>query len=176
MYDRDVSESVDDPSDLAKVHTGALLARARRLTGGHADAWDLVQETFVRALTCRPRDVAGERLKRWLMVILSNLYRDRRRSEGRRPSVDLTELMIGSLPADDRSDEPPWRNIDISDVRACLDRLDPRIREAYVLHEEEGLPLAVIAARLGVPLGTAGTRVYRARRTLRKLLSPGMSP
>jgi RNA polymerase sigma factor (sigma-70 family) len=106
------------------------------------------------------------------MVILGNLYRDRRRTELRRPCVDLTEPMIGSLPADDRSEEPPWRNVDISDVRACLGRLNPRIREAYVLHEEEGLPLSAIAARMGVPLSTAGTRLYRARRTLRRLLMP----
>jgi RNA polymerase sigma-70 factor (ECF subfamily) len=161
----------DDPTDIVKTHSGALLARAMRLTGRHADAWDLVQETFVRALTHRPRDVAGERLRRWLMVILGNLYRDQRRAEGRRPRVDLSDLTVNSLPADEPQ-EPSWVEVEISDVRACLGRLNPRIREAYVLHEEEGLPLATIAARLGVPLATAGTRVYRARRTLRKLLTP----
>jgi RNA polymerase sigma-70 factor (ECF subfamily) len=165
----------DDPTDIAKANTGALLARAMRLTGRHADAWDLVQETFVRALTRRPRDVVGERLRRWLLVILGNLYRDHRRAEGRRPRVVLSDLTMNSLPADEAPQEPPWLDVEISDVRACLDRLNPRIREAYVLHEEEGLPLATIAARLGVPLATAGTRVYRARRTLRKLLTPETS-
>jgi RNA polymerase sigma-70 factor (ECF subfamily) len=167
----DVQELIDESHDLVKDHTGALLARAMRLTGDHADAWDLVQDTLVRALTRRPRDVAGERLKRWLMVILGNLHRDRLRVEGRRPSVRLNDVILGSLPAHEVPEEPPWSKVDTSDVRACLDRLDPRIREAYVLHAEQGLPLSAIAARLGVPLATAGTRVYRARRRLRKLLT-----
>jgi DNA-directed RNA polymerase specialized sigma24 family protein len=66
---------------------------------------------------------------------------------------------------------PRWHAFEYEDVRRCLPRLDPRVRDAFVLHAEKGLSLADTARQLCVPIRTAGTRVFRARRSLRAMLS-----
>lgn len=76
----------------------------------------------------------------------------------------------------DGDKESSWRAIELDQVRACLGRLDPRLRDAYVLQAEERLPLLMIAERLGIPVATAGTRVFRARRRLRELLEAERNP
>ncbi|HEV8547858.1 MAG TPA: sigma-70 region 4 domain-containing protein, partial [Polyangiaceae bacterium] len=67
--------------------------------------------------------------------------------------------------------EPRWMTIDAALVRRCLEDLDPRLRDAYLLRSEQHLPLADVATQLGVAPSTAGTRVFRARRKLRQMLS-----
>jgi RNA polymerase sigma-70 factor (ECF subfamily) len=55
-------------------------------------------------------------------------------------------------------------------VRQALDQLDPELRAIFTLKEESGLSYQEIAATLGIPEGTVGSRLNRARRELRKLI------
>jgi RNA polymerase sigma-70 factor (ECF subfamily) len=151
------------------VHTAELLARAMYLARDQSDAWDLVQDTLERALR-RLAPENPQHLRRWLLVVLHNLYLDRCRRARRYRNVALTEDALVLEPEESEAKEPAWRSVDIADVRSCLERLDPRLREAYLLQAEQGLCLAEVASRLGVPMATAGTRVFRARRRLRQLL------
>jgi len=157
--------------EVVRAHGSALLARAKRLTHGHADAWDLLQDTLERALTRRPEGLPAVKLRPWLMSILGNLHTDRCRAGRRHKRVTLGDNALLDVVASDPLNEPAWLSIDAVSIRACLERLDPRLREAYALQVEQGLSVIATAARLGVPPATAGTRVYRARRRLRELLS-----
>jgi len=164
----------DDLTDVAKMHRAALLARARGLSRRSSDAWDLLQDTFERALRAMPRGLpSGDRL-RWMLVVMHNLHFDRCRAQKRRQTVALTEDV--ACVEFDADKESSWRSIDPDQVRACLSRLDPRLRDAYVLQTEERLPLLMIAERLGIPVATAGTRLFRARRRLRELLEAECGP
>jgi RNA polymerase sigma-70 factor (ECF subfamily) len=58
-----------------------------------------------------------------------------------------------------------------SQVRQALAALDPELRAIFTLKAENGLSYLEIAATLGIPEGTVGSRLNRARRELRKLLS-----
>jgi RNA polymerase sigma-70 factor (ECF subfamily) len=165
----------NDFDEIVKTNAAALLARAARLTRERSDAWDLLQDTFERALTHRPADLPPHKVRGWLFVIMQNLHVDRCRRATRHRRVDLTDEVLSVVPNEDRAQPPCWHSIDVTQVRQCLGKLDPRLREPYVLQTEYGLSLAAIAARLGVPKATAGSRVFRARRKLRALLEPVMS-
>jgi RNA polymerase sigma-70 factor, ECF subfamily len=171
---RRLSPSRREHDAAIRAHGQALLAHARKLTRGHADAWDLVQDTFVRAMTRRPEDLSDAKVRAWLMAVLVNLHIDRCRSVRRRRRITLEEDLLLALPDSDPALEPAWLSIDAVSVQACLARLDPRLRAAYTLQVEEGLTLAAAAARLGVPAATVGTRVYRARHRLRSLLTSSL--
>ena len=161
---------------VVRSHAAVLFRRAMSLTHRHADACDLVQDALLRALDHDLEGVPPEKLCNWLFVVMSNLHIDRRRSASRRTIVELDEAQLAPVLPSDPPEEPPWRTIEIEDVRQCLSGLNPRVREAYALHEEEGLSLADTARRLSVPVATAGTRVFRARRRLREMLKASGAP
>lgn len=156
---------------VARTCGSRLFRRALRLTHRHADAWDLVQDTLLRALDRGIERTPVDMLCRWLFVVMSHLYADGRRRAARCPTVVLDEAQLPALASSEPPEKPLWQTVEYEDVRQCLAELDPRVREAYVLHEEQGLSLADTARRLSVPVATAGTRVFRARRRLRALLS-----
>lgn len=157
--------------EIARSHGAALLRRAMRLTHQQADACDLVQDTLLRGLDRGLANIPAEKVSSWLFVVMDHLHIDRVRRASRCSVVALEEAKV-ALPAPPQpSEEPPWQALGYEDVRQCLGGLDPRVREAFVLHEEQGLSLADTARRLDVPVATVGTRVFRARRRLRALLS-----
>jgi RNA polymerase sigma-70 factor (ECF subfamily) len=116
-----------------------------------------------------PDDLPGTKVRAWLFVIMQNLHRDRCRAAGRRRFVALSDDIM-TPDADEGAAVPAWRSIDLEEVHACLGQLDPRLREPYLLQVEQGLSLADIAERVGTPVATVGTRLFRARRKLRALL------
>jgi RNA polymerase sigma-70 factor (ECF subfamily) len=156
---------------VARNHASALLSHATRLTRRRFDAWDLVQDTFERALSRPPRALEPVKVRCWLFVVMHNLHRDRCRSAARRRCVALNEEALAFVPDEDRQPLPQWRSIEAAELSACLDQLEPRLREPYELQVEHGMTLAAIAERLGIPVATVGTRVFRARRKLRRLLT-----
>jgi RNA polymerase sigma-70 factor (ECF subfamily) len=160
-----------DFDEVARNHASALLSHAKRLTRERWEAWDLVQDTFERALTRPPKALEPPKMRCWLFVVIKTPSLVRGRAGARRRTVALTEDTLAYVPEEEVERLPRWRSIDVAEVRACLDKLDQRLREPYEL-QEQGLTLAAIAARLGVPPATVGTRIYRARRKLRKLLTP----
>lgn len=153
-----------------RAHELALQALALRLCRSQADAGDLVQDTFERALRRRQQYEPGTNLRAWLCTILHHLFLDRCRARSRGPThAPLDELV---LPAPEPTREPAWATLTRDDVVAAVGRLDPEFRNVYQLHTLDGMPYTEIAVRLGIPKATVGTRLARARRKLRDLLLP----
>jgi RNA polymerase sigma-70 factor (ECF subfamily) len=166
--DQRVSELL---AQMGKRHTATLFRWAVARSESPADAWDLVQQTFVRALDRRPLVVTDDDLFAWLAVVLRHLFVDSRRSfeVRRRVPVDLDAL---AAPASEAV--APWRCLDMETVREALPALARPLRDVFELHAA-GHSLADIADRLGICASTAGTRLFRARRRLRLLLEHGVS-
>jgi RNA polymerase sigma-70 factor, ECF subfamily len=163
---------LDRPSLEAVVreHEAAIFRRALSLSGHKSDAWDLVQDTFERALRTLSSDYPRDKVRAWLLLTLRNLFIDRQRASRRRRHLPLLDdLAAPELNVD--GEEIHWRRVEDEALARCLGQLDTRLREVYVLRVAEDLPLATIGARLGIPLATAGTRLYRARARLRALLT-----
>jgi RNA polymerase sigma-70 factor (ECF subfamily) len=168
---------IDPPIDAAadfyrslRDHAHALRGLASRLCRNPADAGDLLQDTFERALQRRAQYQPGTNLRAWLCTILHHLFLDRCRARVRGPThASLDEV---TLPAPEEAAEPAWAALTRDDVVAAVERLETDLRRVYQLQSLEGVPYQEIAAGLGIPKTTVGTRLTRARRKLRDLLLP----
>jgi RNA polymerase sigma-70 factor (ECF subfamily) len=154
-------------------HRDSLYRLARKWSGNPDDAWDLVQETYERALRSDRSRIPVERMSGWLFVVAKNLFRDhyrrdqRRRLRGRKEAAVMATLYDAAT--DD--DEGDRNGVGLDDVNRALTSLSPALASAWRLHIVEGLSYAEVAARLGVPVATVGTRLLRARRQIREVLS-----
>jgi RNA polymerase sigma-70 factor (ECF subfamily) len=155
-------------------HQPLLLAVATRLTANPDDARDLVQDTFERALARADRFTAGTNLRAWLVTILKNRFIDQCRRRKRSPiTAVLPDEPAAPAPVDD--DEPPrWAAVTGEQVALALARLPEEFRRAYEMKEIERKSYAEIAAALGIPPATVGTRILRARRRLKQILEEMM--
>ena len=142
-----------------------LRARAKLLCRNDADADDLVQETFLRAIQRQipPPPNTGA----WLIAILNNLWIDRCRTKARHPSPVAEAVVTTPL---DPPRAPDWSSLTIEDVRDALGALAPLLREVYTLHAIDGRSYTEIASLLSIPRVTVGTRLHRARAQLRAIL------
>jgi RNA polymerase sigma-70 factor (ECF subfamily) len=149
-----------------------LYATALRLTRNRADAEDLVQDTFVKALRFSDRFARGTNLKAWLYTILHNTWRNRLR-DAARDAVDVDSERVeeaASLPGGPVALETPERillreSLD-ADLKAALDELPEAFREAVWLRDVEEFSYAEIAEMVQVPIGTVMSRISRGRRLL----------
>jgi len=154
-----------------------LYATALRLTRNRADAEDLVQDTFVKALRFAHRFTPGTNLKAWLFTILHNTWRNRVR-DAARAGVDVdseraeqaVEGAAALAPSGVERPETPERillraTID-AELRAALDALPGAFREAVWLRDVEEFSYAEMAQMLDVPIGTVMSRISRGRRQL----------
>jgi len=157
-----------------------LYATALRLTRNPADAEDLVQDTFVKALRFSDRFKPGTNLKAWLYTILLNTWRNRRRDTAR-STVDVDSPRVeeaasgidsgGGAVALDTPEQILLRATVRDDLQAALDGLPDVFREAVWLRDVEEFTYAEIAEMLGIPIGTVMSRISRGRRLLFERLS-----
>lgn len=156
--------------DVVATYVPALYRRARSLTRDRWDAWDLVQDTFERALKRAPTHLPVDKIEPWLLVILRNLFVDRHRRSQRALQVPLSDELLPYNESEVDSQPPVWRVVDDQLLRGCVAELDERLRDVYLSYSERRLTLAEISELLGIPVATAGTRLFRARRRLRALV------
>ncbi|MDX2024442.1 MAG: RNA polymerase sigma factor [Deltaproteobacteria bacterium] len=157
-------------AQLAKDHLTYLQERAYRLTRNQADAADLVQDTFERALKFVGPRVSPQRARNWLLVVMHNLFVDRYRANRSTHFVHCQELLM-QLPAPEPEAPDPRDCVTIDDVHKALTGVPPVLRRVFELREIEGQSYAEIAATLNIPLVTVGTRLLRARRHIRASLA-----
>jgi len=140
-----------------------LLARLARRWGG-ADADDLVQETFARAIAARDRYQAGSNGRAWLCRILCNLAISERRRRARDERLRSRVMAMQPEPVE-RAPEP--HALDEAQLAAVLASLPASERRILELAEIEELSYREIARALDCPVGTVMSRLHRARRRLR---------
>jgi RNA polymerase sigma-70 factor, ECF subfamily len=151
----------------------------RTLGGDVGPAEEATQEVFVRLARSADTFRGDAKLSTWLYAVARNVATDRVRYEARRPATavaDVAELTGpggGSVPdgaiAEDRHGEVEARH----DLAAALATLDPVSRTLLLLIAVEGLSYAEAAAAVDCAVGTAKSRVSRARVRLGELLADG---
>lgn len=153
--------------ELVDAHYEALYRYAFRLTGSAADAEDLTQEAFGKALARLGQLREPDRAKAWLFRILRNLYLHKVRDEKRHRVVPLDA--VGDLPGR-VADEPPA--IDAVQLQQALDELEEGFRTPLILFYFEEFSYRDIAEQMELPIGTVMSRLARAKAYLRAKLCP----
>ena len=169
-------EEMGNVDRISTENIDGLYSYALMLTRNYAEAEDLVQETYLRALRAMGRLRAGSNVKAWLFTILRNIRLNQLRKWRTMPEiVELDSDGAGSNKAADTAKDPQeicLSNIDQERVRAAIQQLSVEFREIIILREYEDLSYQEIATILECPLGTVMSRLARARSKLRDLLSP----
>jgi RNA polymerase sigma factor (sigma-70 family) len=153
-------------AELVRVSGARLDATARLILRDPDLAQDAVQETLIRAWRGMPglRDPAV--FDHWLHSLVAHACIDIARKRRRRViEVELNPLFEPAL-ADGTA-----QVVDRDLLDRALARLEPEARAVLVLHFYLDLPLPRVAEMLGIPTGTAKSRLHRSIGTLRSLMS-----
>jgi RNA polymerase sigma-70 factor (ECF subfamily) len=141
-----------------------------RLGVGSSDVDDLIQATFLQVITAAPKFDPRFAVRSWLLGIAAMMVRRRRRSVRR--LADRIASFAKAVP--ERAPETPDAELALHEteerVKKALDRLSPKLREAFVLVTLEGATGEEAAAALGIPINTLWTRLHHARKELRAAL------
>jgi RNA polymerase sigma-70 factor (ECF subfamily) len=152
-------------SELAARSIGRLDASARLMIRDRERARDVVQETLVRAWRNLPTLREPERFDSWVRQLLVHACIDELRKMRRRVvEIQLTDLH--DAPVADSAALVADHDV----IQSAFRRMDPEQRSLLVLHYYLDLPLADLADALGIPVGTAKSRLHRARTALRAAL------
>lgn len=154
-------------------HGPDLVRYLQRLTGHYETAQDLAQETFLKALRSWGQLLAtdADGVRAWLFRIATTTAYDEFRRRRRRPTTPLSEMHLNTLM------EATGPLIEEREALfAILDQLPECWRVPLLLQGYYGLPLHVIAARLGWKEGTLKSRLHRARKAFQRLYAAAEGP
>jgi RNA polymerase sigma-70 factor (ECF subfamily) len=157
-----------------------LYRRARHITGNHADAEDLVQDTLIKAFVGFDKYREENKLRAWMFRIMYTTWIDKHRARQYRPTEVLTGELAETTSETRRHRRAPFLRsaeeqlldaMPDTDVAEALLELPMIFREAVYLADVHGYRTAEIADLLGIPVGTVLSRLHRGRTKLRALLA-----
>jgi len=140
-----------------------LLRTACAILGNETDAYEAAQEALIVAWVKLPALRDADRFDAWLNRTLVNKCRDALRRRKRVREIDISG---SNLTVPDTAEAHAVR----ATVLSAFDRLSVDDRHILVLHHLHDLPLARIASHLDIPIGTAKSRLWSARRALERAL------
>ena len=150
-----------DQTEIFQTERARLVALAGRMIGDHAEAEDVVQQAWLRL---HRTDAEIENLPAWLTTVTTRLSLDRLRSKAPVPVEDIEF----DGPGDHSGQGDPADDVALADtvglaLHVVLDRLSPRERVAFVLHDSFGFEFPTIAAILETTPAAARKLASRAR-------------
>lgn len=160
--------SADCVQELVRAHQVEVWRYLRYLGASAELADDLVQETFLRLLRAPFVDRSPAATAAWLRTVARNFYvKSFRRPPFASTELDKIEAGWNGFAGNDGGDDTLVR------LRACLEKLDARARQAVQLHYEERRSRADIGARLGLGEDGVKSLLRRARTALRMCIDRG---
>jgi RNA polymerase sigma factor (sigma-70 family) len=144
-----------------------VLRTARAILGIESDAHDAAQNALVSAWVNLPRLRDVDRFDVWINRILRNECIEILR---RRRSTSVVDLSAAESHTGRASSSDPAARLEAAAVQAAFRRLSVDDRTILLLHHLHDLPLAEVARQLAVPVGTAKSRLWGARRALERAL------
>jgi RNA polymerase sigma-70 factor (ECF subfamily) len=156
---------------LLDVHLARLDAAARLILRDPELARDAVQEALIRAWRDLPGLRDPDRFEAWLHRLIVNACLDLIRHRKRR--VIEVELKPIDSPA---THDVAGRLADRDLLDQALSRLEPGHRAVVALHYLLGMPLPEVAHAMGIPLGTAKSRLHYALAAMRTTVTAEPEP
>ena len=151
---------------LVERHQTVAFRTAYVICGNAADAEDAAQDAFIKARAAMGRFRAGAPFRPWLLTIVANEARNRRRSAGRRSALALRAAAEPPRPCRCPR-RPRWPAPSAASWPPRSPRLGPEHREVIALRYLLDLSEAECAAALGCRPGTVKSRLSRALGRLR---------
>jgi len=142
-----------------------------RVVGNVADAQDLTQETFIKALQRQEQLKDLDKAGQWLSRIASNTAIDFLRRRGRMNTVELDEILDPLSAPFERSPESLLLRSEETDfLEEGLSRLTPRERAALIMRDVEDLPADEVARRLNCGKATVRSHIANAQVKFRRYM------
>jgi RNA polymerase sigma-70 factor (ECF subfamily) len=153
--------------EIVQEFEGPMFYYVRRLVENDEDAWDIMQEVWIKAFRGIGSLRETNRFRVWLYRIAHCTTMGHHRAAYRNQAA-VDEAIDPETPIEADSapnpDEAEW-------VHLALDRLDPYFREVLTLRFLEDLSVDETAEVMGVPTGTVKSRLFHAKKALKKVLS-----
>ncbi len=160
--------------ELAMPLFGQLYNFACWLAGDRTAAEDLVQETYLKACKGFSSFQQGTNFRAWMYRILRNTFLTSRAGLKAMASLDSDD----EAPPEPETVETPESILlargEQDKIRAALESLPVHYREIILLCDGEEMSYQEISQALGIPMGTVMSRLSRARRAMRALLTTGV--
>lgn len=163
--------SIDNSFEsLVQNEMQSMKSLAMQLTRNLEDANDLVQETVLKALRYKEKYTEGTNLRGWVLTILKNTFiNNYRRMVKRKTFIDSTDnTYFLDLPSHRTENQAEIKFIR-KDLESAISILQPELKVTFMLNIE-GFKYHEIAEELNIPIGTVKTRIFVAKRILRKKL------
>ena len=158
--------------ELVRLHSDIAFRTAYLLTGSAADAEEVAQDGFVNAFRALSGFRPGAPFRPWLLSIVANQARNRRRAAGRRVRMELRSLTAA------RSEAGPPSPEDVVEQRAgredlleAVESLEEDFRQVIICRYFLELSGQETAAALGVAEGTVKSRLSRALDRLKERMA-----
>lgn len=151
-------------------HFANLYNFACWLTQDRAAAEDLVQEAYMKALKGFSTYKQGTNFRAWIYRILHNTFLTSQ--TGLKMQISLDDEDTSEEPGTDTTPESILlARVEQETVQRALEELPLKFREVILLCDMEEMTYEEIAQTLAIPIGTVMSRLSRARRAMRALLS-----
>ena len=164
---------------LVRRHQHRVLAVIGRYIADWSECQDVAQEAFVRAYRAMSSFRGDAQFSTWMHRIAVNTAKNHLVAQNRRPPADDVDVIDAEVFSDSarlRDSDTPERELMREQVQQCVidavAGLPADWRQAFELREVDGLSYDDIAQRMGSPVGTVRSRIYRAREAIDAQLRP----
>jgi len=155
--------------EIVRTFERPMFYYVRRLVESDEDGWDVLQEIWVKAYRGLGSLRETKRFRIWLYTIAHRTVMSHHRAAYRSRAV-LDEA-FGPEAADEADPTPDPE--DAERVHRALAQLDPDFRAVLTLRFLENLSVEETAEIIGLPSGTVKSRLFYAKKALKKILSRG---
>ena len=147
-----------------------LLNFAYMLTNNRDDAYDLLQDTMVKAIDNEEKYTAGTNFKGWVFTIMRNNFINiYRRNVHTATIVDTTDNLY-LLNLGESSVESPEESYGATEISKAINEFSDEFRIPFSMHVA-GYKYSEIAEKMNLPLGTVKSRIFFARKRLQERFS-----
>ncbi|HPE85798.1 MAG: RNA polymerase sigma factor [Bacteroidia bacterium] len=143
---------------------------ANSLTSNREEAEDLVQDTYVKALTNKDKFIDNTNLKAWTYTIMKNTFiNNYRRSQKANTFSDSTNDQYYINIPRNNDEESPEIKISVKEINKAINNLEEVHRKPFEMHTQ-GFKYKEIAEELDLSIGTVKSRIFFTRKKLMKAL------
>ena len=148
-----------------------LLNFAYMLTSNRDDAYDLLQDTTMKALDNQEKYAEGTNFKGWVFTIMRNIFiNNYRRGVRSATIVDTTDNLYHLNLSQDSGIESPEDSYGAQEITAAINEFADEYRIPFSMHVA-GYKYNEIAEKMDLPLGTVKSRIFFARKKLQERFS-----